>query len=608
MGVFCRCIHISAWASALLVQTNRAMREPRNVGRVTGTDSRTFLLLTCFLRGVRKSKVKIMKRIFYLIMTLTLVMVGCSQNEMLSPDATIRKSDVKTFNCFNVTTEESPLTRAHIEGNVNMVWDEGDMIGVYSDLEEVVPFTYAGNNTFTSEKAVTGTVFYAYYPYNDENSVDESNRNIINFTLPESFTYCNNSIPLVAVTSSNILHFKQTVGLLHFTLRGKQHIIGLSLESKAKEPIAGAMTVDIFNEEPVITAKAGNETSMVTLNCDIELGADEEKEFYFPVPAVSYTDGYVLIIQTSEGTFFKSKDECVKVERAKMQSYPVFKTDAHSMERAALEKIYYSLDGENWTGNHKWLSDEPYWQGVSVNEDGFVTMLDLTTLWNISGELPLEIGNFLHLEGLYIMSKPNLTGVIPTSIGNLQNLYAIRISGNLSGHIPAELSNLKKLNLLTLNHNNFSPENIPEWIGDMPYLVTLDLNNCNLTGPIPESLSNMGYASNTELVIRLSGNTLEGEIPSSLATNRIFELVLSSNQLTGTIPVEFSNASNLKYFFFDYNNLDGVITEEMQKASWWNDGLTITQNEGHKLTIEGKTNMEFGNDIEDLGDNGSQDW
>ncbi|MBR5432878.1 MAG: hypothetical protein IK117_00405 [Bacteroidales bacterium] len=35
-------LFISAWASALLVSTNRAMREPQAVGRVTDTDSTLF--------------------------------------------------------------------------------------------------------------------------------------------------------------------------------------------------------------------------------------------------------------------------------------------------------------------------------------------------------------------------------------------------------------------------------------------------------------------------------------------------------------------------------------------------------------------------------------
>ena len=43
-----RCIqvslYISAWASALLVQTTMGMQEPQGVGRVTSTDSRAFFI------------------------------------------------------------------------------------------------------------------------------------------------------------------------------------------------------------------------------------------------------------------------------------------------------------------------------------------------------------------------------------------------------------------------------------------------------------------------------------------------------------------------------------------------------------------------------------
>lgn len=42
-GVF-KFLYISAWASALLVQTTMGMQEPQGVGRVTSTDSRAFFI------------------------------------------------------------------------------------------------------------------------------------------------------------------------------------------------------------------------------------------------------------------------------------------------------------------------------------------------------------------------------------------------------------------------------------------------------------------------------------------------------------------------------------------------------------------------------------
>ena len=42
-------MYISAWASALLVQTDRAMPEPRDVGRVTGDSHASFMCSLTFI-------------------------------------------------------------------------------------------------------------------------------------------------------------------------------------------------------------------------------------------------------------------------------------------------------------------------------------------------------------------------------------------------------------------------------------------------------------------------------------------------------------------------------------------------------------------------------
>ena len=45
-SVHCGSIYISAWASALLVSTGWAMREPQSVGRVTDENSHAFFVYT----------------------------------------------------------------------------------------------------------------------------------------------------------------------------------------------------------------------------------------------------------------------------------------------------------------------------------------------------------------------------------------------------------------------------------------------------------------------------------------------------------------------------------------------------------------------------------
>ena len=98
--------------------------------------------------------------------------------------------------------------------------------------------------------------------------------------------------------------------------------------------------------------------------------------------------------------------------------------------------------GTAWTGRN-WGSDEPLgtWQYVTTNADGRVTKLWLSRP-NLSGSLPSSLGNLTYLEALVVFEPNDLNGSLPSSLGNLTNLERLILSyTNLSGSIPSELSN-----------------------------------------------------------------------------------------------------------------------------------------------------------------------
>ena len=88
-------------------------------------------------------------------------------------------------------------------------------------------------------------------------------------------------------------------------------------------------------------------------------------------------------------------------------------TDA---ERAALVAIYDATDGDNWTNNANWKSQEPVgnWYGVTV-ENGAVTELDLEDN-NLRGTIPGAIGDLTRLEQLYLQYNTGLTGELPAGL------------------------------------------------------------------------------------------------------------------------------------------------------------------------------------------------
>ena len=134
-------------------------------------------------------------------------------------------------------------------------------------------------------------------------------------------------------------------------------------------------------------------------------------------------------------------------------------------DREALVALYNATDGENWRNNANWLSDAPpgEWEGVTTNNDGRVTVLQL------------------HQNGL--------SGEIPPELGSLSNLAYLYLSDNeLSGEIPAELGSLSNLVLLALSFNALSGE-IPTWLGSLSNLTRLGLGgNYQLSGCVPSSL------------------------------------------------------------------------------------------------------------------------
>ncbi|CAN6561041.1 unnamed protein product [Malus baccata var. baccata] len=112
-------------------------------------------------------------------------------------------------------------------------------------------------------------------------------------------------------------------------------------------------------------------------------------------------------------------------------------------------------------------------------------------------ELPLYSGKTIHPSSItrrlsnflpaISLSSNNITGNIPSEIGQLQLLHQLRIDdNNFSGNIPDQMSNLKKLEVLDLSKNHLSGK-IPSSLASLNFLALLNVSSNNLEGPIPKS-------------------------------------------------------------------------------------------------------------------------
>ncbi|CAN6561059.1 unnamed protein product [Malus baccata var. baccata] len=110
-------------------------------------------------------------------------------------------------------------------------------------------------------------------------------------------------------------------------------------------------------------------------------------------------------------------------------------------------------------------------------------------------ELPIYSGNSAGVLNAYRrmsnfppsidLSENNITGNIPTEIGQLQLLQYLYLGdNNFSGNIPDQMSNLKRLEGLNLSNNHLSGK-IPSSLASLNFLSSVDVSYNNLEGPIP---------------------------------------------------------------------------------------------------------------------------
>lgn len=82
----------------------------------------------------------------------------------------------------------------------------------------------------------------------------------------------------------------------------------------------------------------------------------------------------------------------------------------------------------------------------------------------------------------------SITGLIPSSLGNLGNLTIVYLSNNaITGPLPMSLGQLSNLAVLDLSHNSLVGS-IPASFRYLENLIMLDMSSNHLTGPIPPSV------------------------------------------------------------------------------------------------------------------------
>ena len=236
----------------------------------------------------------------------------------------------------------------------------------------------------------------------------------------------------------------------------------------------------------------------------------------------------------------------------------------------------------------------------------------------LTGTIPPELGNLRQLGTLWLHNN-RLTGTIPPELSNLiHSLEELFLGGNqLTGCIPQVLRGVdtndfdelglpfcENADLEALiafynatdgdhwldNTNWLSEQPLQYWkgvhINEEGRIVELRLGRNNLSGQIPPELGNL-----SELVVLwLNNNQLTGAIPSELGNPpHLDELFLTNNQLTGCIPFTLSDIPVNDFTQLDLpfcDNPDRAILVALYHATngdnWTNNTNWLTDAPLHK--------------------------
>ncbi|CAI9089200.1 OLC1v1023721C1 [Oldenlandia corymbosa var. corymbosa] len=214
------------------------------------------------------------------------------------------------------------------------------------------------------------------------------------------------------------------------------------------------------------------------------------------------------------------------------------------------------------------------------------------------------------------ISNMNLTGTIPSHLGNLSFLVSLDMSMNyFEGEFPDEFSRFRRLKWLDLSINNLNGQ-FPPWIGSSSFheLEYLSLKTNYFTGVIPPSISNMSKLT----AFIASFNYLQGNLPPEIFNISTLEIItlgenhqyfsagwlpddlcqqlpnlwwldLERTKLKGQIPSSIGQCTQLQTLLFGYNSLNGVIPRQLGNLTALQ-ALALQNN-----LLEGSIPKEIGN-------------
>ena len=253
-----------------------------------------------------------MKKFILSIVSACAVLSGCQVEEISEP---LSASD----ELFAII-DDTASTKTVMDSYNNILWSEGDLIAAFvrTSLGQkyMLKDSYVGKTSGAFSKVlseesgdlVSGMELdhiVAYYPYSGAVGCVRSGESYsLNVVLPAEQTYSVESFgegswPMVAVSSSSNLTFRNVCGGIKLQFKGNQKVTSIKLQGKNNEKLSGAAVVTAYADDstPVIEMLQTASTS-VTLDCGegVQLNETEATEFIIALPPMLFSKGFTVTV------------------------------------------------------------------------------------------------------------------------------------------------------------------------------------------------------------------------------------------------------------------------------------------------------------------------
>lgn len=160
---------------------------------------------------------------------------------------------------------------------------------------------------------------------------------------------------------------------------------------------------------------------------------------------------------------------------------------------------------------------------------------------------PINAITHIDLSGLQLVGT-----MLPEEVSDLLFLDSLLIDGNrLIGSLKLKNLGLRHLNISGNELMDFSLERLPR-------LQSLVMANTNLESSVPSSFTDQPMLAHVDL----SGNKMQGTIPTFVGVDKLQNLNLSDNRLTGEISVELLQMPELTFLDLSNNQLSKFPQDE----------------------------------------------